>query len=118
LLVEPEELRRALLASHLAASGREVVAVASFTEAREQLKATPFDLIVTATRLSAFNGLHLVLLARAAYPSIAAVITTPTPDEVLQREATGFAAGFAAAPWDNLAVLDAALGQASAIQPV
>jgi DNA-binding response OmpR family regulator len=118
LLVEPDADYRTLLAEHLAGRGRDVVAVSSFSEAREQLKLAPFDLIVTATRLGAFNGLHLVLIARSMNMSMAAIVTTPTPDEVLEREASSFGAAFVARPWENLAVLSDAVLRVTQSQPL
>ena len=54
---------------------------------RQVLAARPFDVLVVALRLGAFNGLHLVITARAAYPELRAVLTTSADDRALASEA-------------------------------
>jgi DNA-binding NtrC family response regulator len=46
----------------------------SFRSARLQLETTPYDLIVTDARLSEYNGLHLVYLAKFAHASVRAIV--------------------------------------------
>jgi DNA-binding NtrC family response regulator len=73
LLVEPDPLTRAALGAAGSRSAR-VDACSSFHSARTQLKATAYDLIVTAARLREYNGLHLVYLARNARETTNAIV--------------------------------------------
>ena len=63
LLVEPDIGRRVLFSAALSAVAQ-VSAQADFVTARRSLSTTRYDLLVTNIRLEAYNGLHLVYLAR------------------------------------------------------
>jgi two-component system, NtrC family, response regulator GlrR len=93
---DPRDLRNTvmLLRSH----GFFVTSAATFDEAKQKIAREPPDLLVTALRLGAYNGLHLVLRTRADHPSMAALVTTYLADPVLQAEATRHHAGFLVVP--------------------
>jgi DNA-binding NtrC family response regulator len=74
----------------LTAAGFRVSSAASFQEAKQQLAAKPPDLMIADERLGAFNGLHLILSARADHPKMAAIITTGFDDPSLAAEAARF----------------------------
>ena len=63
LLVEPEIERRKLFTAALAPVAY-VCAPADFVTARRSLSTARYDLLVANIRLGAYNGLHLVYLAR------------------------------------------------------
>jgi DNA-binding NtrC family response regulator len=67
-------------------AGYLVTAVASFQEAKSRLALAAPDLLITDVRLGAYNGLHLVIRARAQYPNLDAIITHTVPDPVLQSQ--------------------------------
>ena len=63
LLVEPDMERRMLFAAALAGVAH-VCASADFVTARRSLSTARYDLLVANMRLGAYNGLHLVYVAR------------------------------------------------------
>jgi DNA-binding NtrC family response regulator len=86
LLVEPDRARRA----HLRDTVRDVADIdgdADFVTARTHLLAKPYDWLVTNTRLGAYNGLHLVHLARTSQLRIRAVVYADGHDLWLAQEA-------------------------------
>ena len=86
LLVEPDKARR----SHLRDVVRDVADVdvhSDFASARAHLFSKPYDWLVTDTRLGAFNGLHLVYLARSSRLPIRALVYADRRDIFLAQEA-------------------------------
>jgi PleD family two-component response regulator len=73
LLVDPDPVMRAVLADAVGPSAR-VDACSSFQSARSRLGSTVYDLVVTAARLEAYNGLHLVYLARHSHQQTRAIV--------------------------------------------
>jgi DNA-binding NtrC family response regulator len=72
LIVEPDRALRAALA---AAAGpfAFVDACDSFEAANARIREVPYDLVVTNVRLQAYNGLHLVYLAKLLHSSTPAI---------------------------------------------
>ncbi len=68
-------------------AGHDVVEAGSFDEAKRVLAAQAPSLLISGLRLAAFNGLHLVHLARLTRPEINAIILSSGADAVLQSEA-------------------------------
>jgi response regulator of citrate/malate metabolism len=62
--------------------------------ARGQLVQTSPDLLVTNLRLADYNGLHLILLAKAANRATRCVVHSDRPDMYLIREAQAAGAFF------------------------
>jgi hypothetical protein len=86
LLVEPDKARR----FHLRDVVREVADVdcqSDFATARAHLFSKPYDWLVTETRLGAYNGLHLVHLARSSRLPIRSMIYADRQDVFLFQEA-------------------------------
>jgi CheY-like chemotaxis protein len=73
LVVDPDPTMRAALAAAVDRSGR-VDACSSFQSARSRLDSNPYDFLVTAVRLTEYNGLHLVHLAKHARPATDAIV--------------------------------------------
>jgi DNA-binding NtrC family response regulator len=71
--VEPDPVRRIALGL---AGGRltHIDVCSSFQSARALVAATAYDLLVTNVRLEAYNGLHLVFLAKFAHAQVHAVV--------------------------------------------
>jgi len=84
LLVEPNTAVRDRFAAILAGVSAEVQACADFLSARRAVDATPFDLLVTQVRLGAYNGVHLVHLARPH--GMRCLVYSAVTDPVLARE--------------------------------
>lgn len=88
LIVTPDASDRGLLTDALRGLGADVDVAYDFHDAKQRLTLTPPDVLITDLRLAAYNGLHLVLRARAVRPQMKAFVLTRTPDPVLQYEAT------------------------------
>ena len=90
LLVDPNSAISAGTRAALAGAGHRVAGVSTFEEATLQLALDCPDLLITAVRLGAFNGMHLLLRFRAEHPDVpVVVIGAPgdlTPD--MRRHAT------------------------------
>ena len=76
----------------LVEAGHRVAWVSTFEEATLQLSLDCPDLLVTAVRLGAFNGMHLLFRFRAEYPDVPVILIGAaadlTPD--MRRHATRF----------------------------
>jgi DNA-binding NtrC family response regulator len=118
LLVNPDRDNLAIMAAFLRASGYNPTLTDDFEDATALLKAGGFSTLVTAERLGAHNGLHLVLRARAGTPAMRAIVTTLGPDPVVEAEATIFGAVCVVSPWEYPADLLAALHRAEGALPV
>jgi DNA-binding NtrC family response regulator len=79
LLVEPNATTSVVL-KRLLAPMADVVASSSFQQARVVLRERPPDLLVTALRLGAYNGLHLVYLAAAFEPATRCIVHVAAVD--------------------------------------
>jgi DNA-binding NtrC family response regulator len=93
LLVDVAEAWLKTLRAHL----NETVAVATcveFRAARERLLATRPAILVTNTRLGAYNGLHLVYLALSAGLQTRSIVYGDSADLSLAREARSVGAFF------------------------
>ena len=66
----------------------QVVAFRQFESAREYLQTHSPSALVTEVRLGAFNGLHLVLLAKQWTPAIAAFVYSAYSDTAIRVEAS------------------------------
>src|SRR5215208_1038120 len=75
---------REILAQH----ALEVIAFRQFESAREYLQTHSPSALVTDVRLGAFNGLHLVLLAKQWTPEIAAFVYSAYSDTAIRTEAS------------------------------
>jgi DNA-binding NtrC family response regulator len=93
-------MSRILLVSHdivemidvldvLTAAGYEVRGAASFEEASRLLAACPPDLVIADERLGEFNGLHVIVRARADHPGVSGIVTTPVHNLGLESDARG-----------------------------
>jgi len=109
LVVEPSLDELLVVMSRLATAGFRVTVAESFAQARPFLGAQPPALLITALRLGAYNGLHLVLRGKAIDPHMRAVVTTNRPDMVLQADAEAMGATFLVTPVDERELLGAVL---------
>lgn len=109
LLIEPDETTLDHLIPEIQAAGFGVVHTDDFLDGVALLREREFVAVVTAHRLGAHNGLHVVLRARREHPRIVAIVTTAAPDPVLEREAASFGARAVIAPWEHRGALLEAL---------
>jgi DNA-binding response OmpR family regulator len=98
LVVEPDLSDLRLVLSAFDRLGFDIDVAHTFKEARAVLEQAPPTLLVTALKLQDYNGLHLVLRARATWPRLAALITSHVEDTVLQQEASRLRATFVVLP--------------------
>jgi CheY-like chemotaxis protein len=115
LLVNPDRPLAESLVPLLSSCGFEVTLAADFNEAAGVLRGHAFEAVVTAHRLGAHNGLHLVLRARVDRPFVLAVVTSDVRDPQLEAEAGLFGAVCLVAPWYDAARLLEVLQPASRI---
>jgi DNA-binding NtrC family response regulator len=115
LLTENSGSLLAALQELLTGAGHSVVACRSFEEARDYLHEHAPDAIVSGVRLGAFNGLHLLLLAKERAPGVVAIIYSGCEDSAMRTEIVGWGAEFVdreRLAEDLLPVLNARLGTA------
>jgi ActR/RegA family two-component response regulator len=116
LVVDSDREALAIMAASLEASGFAPTLADDFEVATAQLRTGSFPYLITAERLGAHNGLHLVLRAKANRAAIGAVVTTTKADPVLEAEAGMFGALCVIAPWDHPTDLIAALARLGGAQ--
>jgi ActR/RegA family two-component response regulator len=117
LVVDPDPRVLHTLGEVLTRAGYEPRLAGSFEDAMDCLKTLTFDYVVTAHRLVAYNGLHVVLRVRSDGRNVGTVISTPIADSVLEHDAAEFGAVIVVAPWDRPEDLLAALARSRTPQP-
>ena len=111
LLVEPDIQLRVSRAEAMTIAGYDVTTAATFEDGVASIERDIPHVLVAAVRLGLFNGLHLVLKARAASPSLAAVVTAAGDDVGLAPDAARHGAEFLIEPV-SAATLVAAIARA------
>ena len=71
----------------LDAGEHHVVALSKFEDAKQMLRSTPFNVLITDVRLGAFNGLQLAVLAKDVNPDLTLIVFSGYDDPVLREEA-------------------------------
>lgn len=98
LFVDPApELQRT--AQQVLRSIAKVDVCSTFSDAHNRLMTRPPDLLVTALRLHAHNGLHLVYLATAVAPSTRCVVSVADEDISIAREVEAAGGFLVRAQW-------------------
>jgi DNA-binding NtrC family response regulator len=105
LIVDDDRAVLTLLEQWLIGAGYTVVACDRFETAKKQLADAPPDVLLTDVRLGAFNGLHLVILAKAQAPRTVAIAMSAFDDPVLRRDAGLCGAGYLAKPFSHTQVM-------------
>jgi len=98
LLVDPNSSGPPVAETALGTAGYRVAAVSTFEQATSQLSLDCPDLLVTAIRLKAFNGLHLLLRARADHADLPVIVTGHPAD--VTSDITRYGATFVPEPVD------------------
>ena len=94
LIVSSDPAARRQMEALVSAHSYLVATASAFPAARELLRSVRPDLLVSDVQLEAFNGLHLVVIGRALYPDLPAILTHPTPNPSLSMEASRLGATF------------------------
>lgn len=79
-------------------AGYRAASVATFEDARRQIALDCPDLLITAVRLGAFNGVHLMLRCRADNPDLPVVVMGEKDDSRLAAEVTRYRGRFLLRP--------------------
>jgi DNA-binding response OmpR family regulator len=103
LIVDVDDARRNSLIETLEREGYDVDSADSFQRARELLKETAPDLLITESRLKEFNGLQLVIARQAPIPTI---VLAGAPDPVLATEARQLGADYLARPFSQASLIE------------
>jgi DNA-binding NtrC family response regulator len=106
LIVEDDRDLLKMWVDVMTGAGYRVTGAASFDEARRALASSTPDVLLTDIRLGAYNGLQLIIRARAANPRVRAFVMTGFPDPVVRREAEGLHAVHMEKPVDPERLLD------------
>lgn len=106
LLVHPNPILLARLATVLTTAGYRVRLASSFEDAKQLLSSEPPVVLVTAIRLGPFNGLHLVLRGRADRPGMGACVIDASWDPTLEADARRYGAAYLAEPLDGSILLE------------
>ena len=106
LLVDDDASLLDALQRSFTEAGEQIVACASFAEARRALQTTHFDALITDVRLGEFNGLQLAVIGREAYPDIRLIVFSGFDDPVLRTEADHVGATYVVKPVTSTALLD------------
>jgi DNA-binding NtrC family response regulator len=107
LVVDSEVATRLSTLSVLGLAGYHVTAAASFSEARDHIKAACPALLITDIRLGEFNGLHLAWLRYLDHPGLPTIVTHATLDRVVEAEAKKLEALYLVKPVQSRELLDA-----------
>jgi ActR/RegA family two-component response regulator len=98
LVIEPAVPHLLAILGALSSTGFDVTVAETYEEARTVLTTHTPLLLVTGLKLREYNGLHLVLRARAIRADMAAVVVSDTADPVLMGEAEKLGATFVVMP--------------------
>lgn len=115
LVVDDDQQFLGLMDGWLTAAGYDVVACCRYEEARTYLAAHHPTVLIANVRLGAFNGLHLVLIAKDTDPATRAVVLSMHDDTVLRREARALGASYLVKPITSGQLLESLSAPPSAV---
>jgi len=87
LVVNNDGARLTNVLSVLNAAGYRARGASTFEEATRALADRTPDLVIADERLGAYNGLHVILRARADHPDVSAIVTTHVKNRGLEADA-------------------------------
>ena len=108
MIVDDDETQLRGMQEWFVAGGNDVVTFSRFEPAKSYLADAQVDVLVTDVRLGAYNGLQLVMLAKAEHPAMTAVVLSDFDDPVLRNDATTIGASFRVRPIPSEQLLSAA----------
>jgi DNA-binding response OmpR family regulator len=98
LIVDTDPIARFVLATALREEGCDVTEATSFEEGKRLWALERPAMLIADVRLGEFNGLQLLLRAKADREDIKAVITSTVPDRVLEVDTHRFGGTFLIKP--------------------
>jgi DNA-binding NtrC family response regulator len=98
MIVDDDETLVREMQELFVARGYDVVTFTKFEPAKCYLADARIDVLVAGVRLGAYNGLQLVMLAKAERPDMTAVVLSGMDDPVLRQDATSIGASFRVKP--------------------
>jgi DNA-binding NtrC family response regulator len=114
LVVDDDESVRRIVKRWLTDAGCAVSLCDNFAMARQQLVASPPDVLLTDVRLGAYNGLQLVILAKDQRPDMLAIVMSAYDDPVIRKEAAHCGARYLLKPFGSENVLGSLIGRTQA----
>src|SRR3954469_23320618 len=87
LVLDDDEHALSGIVELLRDAGHHVTGAATYDAAKRLLAVSPFDLLISDVRVRSFNGLHLVMQARADHSDMAVIIITGYEDPLIELEA-------------------------------
>lgn len=87
LVVSNDRIGLAHTVAVLNDAGYQARGASTFEDANRLLANGSPDMVIADERLGAFNGLHVILRARAEHPDVSAIITSPTESRGLAADA-------------------------------
>lgn len=87
LVVSNDRAGLANMLDILSGAGYPTIGASTFEEASRLLTEQSPDLVIADGRLGAFNGLHIILRARAKHAEVTGIVTTPVKDRGLEDDA-------------------------------
>jgi len=106
LAVDTDPAALAALVDLLRTAGYQTTGVPTFEAARQFLTSSRCDLLITAIRLVAFNGLHLVVRSRVCSPTTASIVLSTFADAMDESEARRLGAAYMVKPVDPATLLE------------
>ena len=107
VIVDDDQSLLQLMDRWLTAAGYSTELYDEFETARTRLAADAPDILITDVRLGAYNGLHLVVMAKLRKPELKVVVLTGFDDHVLQHDALSAGASFLLKPVSAERLLEA-----------
>ena len=105
LIVDEQPVVVARMAQPLQRAGYAVTGTTTFEAAKYRLATNPPDLLIAATKLGLFNGLHLIVRGRLDCPRMTSILTATLSDPLLEAEATSYGAACVVEPQTETEVL-------------
>jgi DNA-binding response OmpR family regulator len=87
LVVSNDDVGLAHTLSVLSEAGYQASGASTFEDANRQLAHRSPDLVIADECLGNFNGLHIIMRARARHPDVIAIVTTPIKSRGLEADA-------------------------------
>jgi len=86
-VVTNDEADLTVMLGVLARAGYSVAGATTFEEAQRLLATQSPEIVIADERLGAFNGLHVLITARADHPYADLIVTTPKRNRFLEQDA-------------------------------